>query len=829
MKVILAEKPSVARDIAKCLKVSGKKDGYFHREGVAVTWAFGHMVELQEPGEYNQSWKRWSLESLPMIPSEFLVKERKDGSAAKQLETIRKLFNEATELICATDAGREGELIFRYIQQWTGTQDKPFRRLWISSLTDESILKGFNSLCDGHDYDPLYRAAKCRSEADWIVGLNATRFFTVKYGGKDELWSVGRVQTPVLAMIVQRDMEIEQFKPSDYWELHTMYRETIFKHEQGKILQQEEINSLLDKVKGHDLKVTDIQEKKKNFNPPLLYDLTELQRDMNKRWGMSAQQTLKAAQDIYERKHITYPRTDSRYLSADIKQELPAVFEKLKKIKAEAIARLDLGNLPFTNRIINDQKVSDHHAIIPTDSPPANLGGDHAKVYEAVIMRFIAAFYPVCVKSVTTVKAKSNDEPFKASGTVIVEPGWQALFPNMMNPSSSKATAKQVDKEESEEEPKEEEDQILPVFIVGEQGPHEPLLKTLTTKPPQALTESSLLQMMETAGKIVDDEVLREALKEKGIGTPATRASIIEVLLSRGYIVRNKKKLLSTGSGRDLIRIIQDPQLKSPELTGEWEYKLKQIEQNKFEADKFMEHVIEHTRKIIGQTAQVKRGPKHLAPCPCCDGYIIEGNKGYGCTRWKAGCKFIIWKEHLGARITPALVEELITKRKAATPVRLQTEDKVFYAKLFLGKDNEVTWERIGNRAKIGDKSILGECPVCGSDIIESEKAYGCANWKSGCKFVIWRAMSGRNIPKDMVRLLLKDGITPFIQKFKSKAGKRFDARLKLEDGKVTFDFTPTEKASKTPEDESDLASEPSLVSGSSSPDQSECKEQPNS
>jgi DNA topoisomerase-3 len=803
MKVILAEKPSVARDIAKCLKVNGQKDGYFHREGVAVTWAFGHMVELQEPSEYEPAWKRWSLDSLPMIPSEFQVKERKDGSAAKQLEIIRKLFNEATELICATDAGREGELIFRYIQQWTGTMDKPFRRLWINSLTDDAILKGFKSLTDGHEYDPLYRAAKCRSEADWIVGLNSTRFFTVKYGAQGELWSVGRVQTPVLAMIVGRDREIEQFKSTDYWELHTQYRETVFKHSDGKILEQEKIDSLIEKVTGHDLKIVDIQEKKKNFNPPLLYDLTELQRDMNKLWGMSAKQTLKAAQDIYERKHITYPRTDSRYLTADIQAEIPGVFDKLRSVKPDAIAKLDLTNLNFNKRIIDDKKVSDHHAIIPTNTPSRNLTGDHAKVYEAVVMRFIAAFYPICIKSVTTVKALSNEEPFKASGTVFVEPGWQRLFPNMMKAQKKK---KAVKDEEVDEDAREEDGQILPTFKVGEQGPHEPFKKTLTTKPPKALTESSLLQMMETAGKVVEDEVLREAMKEKGIGTPATRASIIEVLLHRGYIIRKKKKLLSTSSGRDLIRIIQDPQLKSPELTGEWEYKLKQIEQGKYPPDEFMAHIIEHTRKIISQTCHVKRGPKHLAPCPRCDGYIIEGKKGFGCTRWKAGCEYVMWKEQLGIRIAPGMVAELITKRKLANPVRLQVDDRIFYAKLILGKDNALSWERVGNRTKISDRSILGACPVCGSDIVESEKAYGCLNWKNGCKFVVWRKMSDRSIPKDMVRTLLKEGVTPFIQKFKNRAGKRFDARLKVEDGKVVFDFTPNE-----PEEEPDQTTDNGL------------------
>ena len=789
MKVVLAEKPSVARDIAKCLGARDKKNGYFEGNDWAVTWAFGHMVELENPDGYNKEWKRWSLHTLPMIPAEFKVKAREDDSQ-KQLAIINELFQKADELICATDAGREGELIFRYIQTWTGTEDKPFKRLWISSLTDEALDKGFKGLKEGHDFDPLYRAARCRSEADWIVGLNATRFFTVKYGRDKELWTVGRVQTPVLAMIVARDLDIEKHNASDYWELHTLYREVDFKCDAGKIEKKEEGDALLEKVKGGPLVITDIREQRKSFNPPLLYDLTELQRDMNKRWGYTADQTLKLAQQLYERKHLTYPRTDSRYLSTDIEPELPGLLKMLANKKAKSIGALDLENLKITKRIVDNSKVSDHHAIIPTKQLPGDLGVDLAKVYDAVLMRFIAVFYPVCIKAVTTVFAESAGEKFRASGTVVVEAGWQGLFPNM-NKDKKKESKKKKGKEEDSDDEKEDESQELPTFEKGEQGDHEPFLKTLKTKPPRAYNEASLLQAMETAGKTVSDEELREALKEKGIGTPATRASIIEVLLRRKYIKRVKKNLVSLDAGRELIRLVQDEQLKSPELTGEWEAKLKQIEQGKYAPEDFMAQVVAHTESIISQSGEVKRGPRHIADCPKCDGHLMEGKKGYGCTRWKSGCEFVIWKDQFGHKLKVSELMELVEKKKLKNPILIRDEDKLFYARLKMSMQGEIAYDRVTGKVKIGDRALMGVCPTCGSDVIEGPKGYGCVDWKNGCKFVVWKNMGNRTIPKDMVRVLLKEGITPFIQKFKKRDGTRFDARLKLEGGEVNFNFTP--------------------------------------
>jgi DNA topoisomerase-3 len=437
MKVVFAEKPSVGRDIARCIGKGRKCDGWIEGDGWAVTWAYGHLVQLQNPEGYDAALKRWTLASLPIVPDTFLLEPRKGDGVGEQLQKVVDLFKKADEIICATDAGREGELIFRYVVSWAGCESKPVRRLWLSSMTDDAIKRGFKSMKDGHDYDSLYEAARCRSEADWIVGLNGTRFFSVRYARRGELLSVGRVQTPVLAMIVGRDREIDAFRSSDYQELHTLYREVDFKHEIGKIQEAAEAERLLEKVTGPELVITGITQQKKRFKPPLLYDLTELQRDMNKRWGMTAKQTLGVAQKLYERKHLTYPRTDSRYLDSDTIKTVPKILERLRSQQPAAIAALDLAALPITDRIVNDAKVTDHHAIIPTHQPPSHpLGGDEGKVYDAVLMRFISAFYPPCIKSVTRVQALVVDEPFRASGTTIVEPGWQGLFPKMLEARS---------------------------------------------------------------------------------------------------------------------------------------------------------------------------------------------------------------------------------------------------------------------------------------------------------------------------------------------------------------------------------------------------------
>lgn len=660
MKVIITEKPSVARDIAAVLKIQEKKKGYIEGRGCAITWAFGHLVTLLDPGEYDPALKKWSIAPLPFIPNEFKLKLIENPGVAEQFETISRLCKEAEEIICATDAGREGELIFRHILSLSGCEDKPIRRLWLSSLTPEAVHEAFKALKDGHEYDNLYAAARCRSEADWIVGLNATRYYTVRHGrlGRTDdrvLWSIGRVQTPVLAMIVQRDDEILQFRPKSFWELTTQYRETTFKYTGERFDEPEKATELLERITNQPLTITGFSGKQKKEPPPQLFDLTTLQREMNKTDGLSAADTLAATQNLYESKLLTYPRTDSRYLPADMKPRIPKILEQLKAIRAEQIQPLNLAKLPFTSRIIDDKKVTDHHAIIPTGMVPRSLGRNEELVYNAVVTQFIAAFYPICTKKITTVDGVSNEVAFQAKGTLILEPGWSILFPKKKKKGD-------------------DEDQTLPEFKKGESGPHEPSLREGKTKPPQYFNENSLLGAMEAAGKWVDDDDLREALKERGIGTPATRASIIETLLKRNYICRNKKQIRATDMGRCLIALVQDPLLKSPELTGEWEGKLKCIERGESDAAEFMSGIFDYTRGLISSSLNAQLDTHRWGECPLCGGKVIKGKTAYGCSRWKEGCPFVLESEYKGIPLSSNQMQVLLQMR--ILPYSIQIEDK---------------------------------------------------------------------------------------------------------------------------------------------------------
>ncbi len=663
MKVVITEKPSVARDIAGVLKITDKKNGYIEGRSCAITWAFGHLVTLQEPGEYDPELRKWRLDSLPFIPDEFKLKLIENPGVAEQFETIKKLCREAEEIVCATDAGREGELIFRYILALSECEQKPIKRLWLSSLTPDAIQDAFKELKDGHDYDPLYAAAKCRSESDWIVGLNATRCFTVRHGrlaaGDDRvLWSIGRVQTPVLAMIVQRDDEIAKFRPKPFWELTTKYRDVVFKYTGDRFTQQEKAQELLDKITGQPFQISDVSGKQKKEQPPQLFDLTTLQREINKTHGLSAADTLAAAQNLYESKLLTYPRTDSRYLSADMQPRLPAIFDKLKAIRAEQIEPLDLAKLPFTKRIVDDKKVTDHHAIIPTGIIPGSLGANEQMIYNAVVTQFIAAFYPICLKKITTVDGESAAVKFQAKGTQVLAPGWSELFPQ-------KKKKKKAGKDD---------DQTLPEFTKGESGEHEPSTREGKTKPPKAFTENSLLGAMEAAGKLVEDDTMREALKERGIGTPATRAAIIETLLRRNYIRREKKQIRATDMGRCLIALIHDPLLKSPEMTGEWEEQLKQIERGEAQAADFMGGIETYTRGLIESSTATKLDTNRWGNCPACGKEIIKGKTAYGCSGWKEGCTFVLPAEYKGLRLTPNQVQVLLQMRVLPYPVHVEDQ-----------------------------------------------------------------------------------------------------------------------------------------------------------
>lgn len=815
MKVVIAEKPSVARELAAFLGARTRHEGYFEGKGVQVTWALGHLATLKEPHDYDPALKRWSLESLPFVPERFGLKLIEDRGNRKQFEVIRRLFRSADELVCATDAGREGELIFRYILDLAGCVNKPTQRLWLSSLTESAIREAFARLRPLSDYDALFEAARCRSEADWVVGLNATRYYTVRYRTPGLLWSVGRVQTPVLAMIVRRDDEIRSFKPEPFWEVLTRYRAVMFKFTGNRFLKEEDAQALLDRVLGHPFTIQGVDRKPERVPPPQLYDLTDLQRDMNRRYGLSADATLKAAQALYEAKLVSYPRTDSRYLGTDMKAKVPAILSDLRGLRPTEVGKLDLKALPFNGRIINDQKVSDHHAIIPTGKIPGDLAPASRKVFDAIVTRFIAAFYPLCLKEVTTVSGVSNTVPFRARGVRIVDPGWTALYPR-------------------NQDDKKDEEQELPEFKVGESGPHDPTVKRGETTPPKSYTEGTLLGAMETAGKFVDDEELKEALKERGLGTPATRASIIETLLARGYITRDKKTLVATDLGRYLVALIQVRGLKSPELTGEWEAKLREIERGRLDARTFMTEIARYTSEVIRSGDETAVDPSRLGDCPRCGRPVIEGKKGYGCSGWRDGCTFVLWRVFQGRTLGEDDIRVLLQRRMLAAPkdatnrtgMILHLTDSGALTEIPVPVGKPSSSDKFGRRSASthpstsksttassrkprrtgraqanpsnppsGDEPTCfssvspGPCPLCGSDIVEQAKAFRCTGQKGECRFSIWKKIAGKTLGIRAVQALLKQGRTAVIKGFKSKAGKPFEARLKVEDGEIRFDF----------------------------------------
>lgn len=681
MKVIVAEKPAVARSIAACLGITEKKDGYLEGKGYQVTWAFGHLVGLKNPEQYTPDWKPWQMETLPMIPVKFQLKANDDAvvknddvkklndGVKKQLAVIKSLFSKATEVICATDAGREGELIFRYIINFTGYEHLPVKRLWISSLTDEAIRTGFNQLKDGKLFDNLYQAARCRNEADWIVGMNATRLYTIKFGQQGQgVLSVGRVQTPVLAMIAQRDSDMAGFVPKDFFEFVALYKDVQFQYLGGRFSSKLEADNLLGKLNGHDLVITDVAGKSEKVMPPLLYDLTDLQKDLNVRHGFTAEKTLSFVQSLYEKKAVSYPRTDSRYLTGDMKADMPKILASLSGQFATQIAPLSNGSMP-DNRYFNDAKVTDHHAIIPTATPPNSLSAEEDIVYQAISLRFISAFYLPCVKQVTTVQAVINGEDFKASGTIIESLGWQVLY---------------------KDDDKDKDTKILPPFVKGETGTQQPKITQGKTTPPKFLTEATLLAMMESAGKTCEDDAFKDAMKNSGLGTPATRANTIETLIKRGFIVRQKNNVVSSPSGRELIKLIPNESLKSAALTGEWEHKLKQIEQGAYSPDLFMKEIVDFTQKIKTDVEAVDYTPviaNSLGDCPLCSsGKVIESQKSYGCSNWKMGCKFTIWKVIAKKTISVAVAKELLAKgeTKELSGFKKTKDDAEFKARLKL-------------------------------------------------------------------------------------------------------------------------------------------------
>lgn len=635
MIVCVAEKPSVGAYIANVLGAKQKHDGYFEGNGYQVTWTFGHLCALLDPQEYTEQWKAWSLSSLPMIPQRFSIKVSGDAGVHKQFNVIKNLIDQADEVINCGDAGQEGELIQRWVYQQAGCKC-PVKRLWVNSLTEEAIRDGFQKLKDQSEYQHLYEAGMMRAIGDWLLGMNATRAYTIRYArgsGKDrQVLSVGRVQTPTLALVVKRQAEIENFVPRTYWELKTNYRDTLFNAqipvEEGEyaITSEEQGQALVDSIKDMPLTITSVEKKKGTEYAPKLYDLTSLQVDCNKKYSFSAEQTLQLIQSLYEKRLTTYPRVDTTYLSDDIYPKVPATLNGLKDYFPQVTPLLG-AKLPKSKRVFDNKKVTDHHAIIPTGQRPEGMTADEKKVYDLVALHFIAVFYPDCEVSNTTVLAKAGEIDFKVTGREVLKPGWRVVFDNDHSQSELN----------DENDANDDSSRSLSPFVKGESGPHEPVLKEKTTTPPKYYTEATLLRAMETAGKTVENDELREAMKENGIGRPSTRAAIIEKLYQRKYIVKQGKTLRATETGINLIHTIISPLLKSAELTGLWEKKLREIEKGDYTAQDFLMELKEMTSGVVRDVKSNKAGML----CPVCrQGLIIRGNTQYGCSRWREGCTY---------------------------------------------------------------------------------------------------------------------------------------------------------------------------------------------
>lgn len=699
MIVCIAEKPSVARDIAEVLGARNRKEGYIEGNGYQVTWTFGHLCTLKEPHEYTPSWKAWSLSSLPMIPPRFGIKLINDPGIEKQFHIIEGLMQQADEIINCGDAGQEGELIQRWVMQKAGAHC-PVKRLWISSLTEEAIREGFASLKDQSEFQPLYEAGLSRAIGDWVLGMNATRLYTLKYGQNRQVLSIGRVQTPTLALIVKRQQEIENFKPEPYWELKTVYRETTFNSTKGKFSSKEEGEKFLETVKNSDFTVTDVSAKKGTEAPPRLFDLTSLQVECNKKFSYSADMTLQLIQSLYEKKVATYPRVDTTFLSDDIYPKCPNILAGLKDY-AGYTAPLAGKKLLKSKKVFDNSKVTDHHAIIPTGVQPQGLTDMEKRVFDLIARRFIAVFYPDCKFSTTTVLGEVDKVEFKATGKQILEPGWRVIFA----------------KEQQEETKENEEERVLPLFTIGESGPHTPDLTEKWTQPPKPYTEATLLRAMETAGKLVDNDELRDALKENGIGRPSTRAAIIETLFKRHYIRKERKNLIATPTGVELIQLIHEELLKSAELTGIWEKKLREIERRSYDAATFLTELKQMVTEIV-----------------------------YSVLRDNTNRRVTIMPEDVPEKGTP----QAKTKKNSSSKTKSSdTENDASPAKPKRTRkasgntDKEKTPQAEtlfsvsteGNEIK-GDEIIGTLCPLCGKGhIIKGKTSYGCSEWKNGCTF----------------------------------------------------------------------------------------------
>lgn len=692
MIVCIAEKPSVAKDIARILGATTSHNGYMEGNGFQVTWTFGHLCTLKEPNDYTENWKHWSLSALPMIPPRFGIKLIDDDGIKRQFSVIERLMQAADCIVNCGDAGQEGELIQRWVMQKAQAKC-PVKRLWISSMTDEAIREGFNSLKDQSEYQPLYVAGLSRAIGDWLLGMNATRLYTLKYGQNRQVLSIGRVQTPTLALIVNRQKEIDSFEPEPYWVLSTVYRDTLFTATKGKFTTKEEGEQAFATIADKPFEVTSVSKKNGNEAPPRLFDLTSLQVECNRKFSYSAETTLNLIQSLYERKLTTYPRVDTQFLSDDIYPKCAGILTGMRGYE-QYIQPLAGKKLPKSKRVFDTSKVTDHHAIIPTGVPASALSDMERNVYDLIARRFIAVFYPDCKFSTTTVLGEVEDVEFKVSGKEILEPGWRTIYaqqqtstpqPNNPQPSSS------------DDDDKRDEERTLPTFVKGESGPHAPTLTEKWTTPPKYYTEATLLRAMETAGKFVDDETLRAALKENGIGRPSSRAGIIETLFKRHYIRRERKNLIATATGIELIDIIHEELLKSCELTGIWEKKLRDIEHKKYEAADFINELKQQVTEIV----------------------------------------YDVLRDNSNRRVTITTDEDLKKAKKKKTAAPKKAAAKSAATSSTASTKNAAASPQPATSEPSADDSIIGTtCPVCGKGtIIKGKTAYGCSNWKNGCTY----------------------------------------------------------------------------------------------
>ncbi len=772
MKVCIAEKPSVAREIATVLGANTKRDGYYEGNGYAVTYTFGHLCTLKEPNDYKPYWKSWDLNNLPMLPEKFETKVVAESGIQKQFNIVKSLFDKAEVVINCGDAGQEGELIQRWVMNEADYKGE-VQRLWISSLTTEAIKEGFQNLKPASDYDNLYYAGFSRAIGDWLLGMNATRLYTVKHGGYKQVLSVGRVQTPTLAMVVNRFKTIENFKPQPYWELQTLYRDTLFSYEEGRFLKKEDGEALANKVKESEFEIESITKKKGKEYAPKLFDLTGLQVYCNTKFGFSADETLKMVQKLYEQKVVTYPRVDTTFLPNDVYPKVAGILQKLTNYSKFTQPLLKYP-IKKSKRVFNDKKVTDHHAIIPTGIQ-INLQYNQQQVYDIIVKRFLAVFYDDCTVSNTTVLGSAAKVVFKSTGKEILEKGWRVVFDTSATLSAgTSATLSEA------------KDKLLPKFEKGEKGPHEPSFLEKETKPPNQFTEASLLRAMETAGKQVDDEELRDLMKENGIGRPSTRANIIETLFRRQYIKRNKKQVLPTVTGIQLIDTIQNKLLKSAELTGSWEKQLKDIEKGKFSASAFIKNMKrmvdalvyevrrETKRANISQATVIKnRTAKVTAKkiagittevCPKCKkGSLIKGKTAYGCSTYKSGCNFVLPFNFKGKKISEKQFIRLLQKGSTVNLKGFKTDSGKVEGLIRFDDNFELKFEPKTTYAEAKTKDL--SCPKCKKGmLIKGKTAYGCSDYKSGCDFkmtfdAVRAKMNGQKPTKALVYRILNESL----------------------------------------------------------------------